>query len=155
MADTPLSATAAQSSDLRVVVLTPSRKVLDTQCDDVYFPTLQGILGVLPGHTSLVCQLGTGLIHYTRGNVTSFLTVSGGVAEVFNNTVTMLADVAEDPASIDSARAEKALQRARVRLAGVTAAGEDQLNMERASRAELRALARIEASVGKQNQVRH
>lgn len=153
------------TNELKLVVLTPTKRVVDAVCDNVYFPSTGGILGVLPGHTSLVCQVGTGVVHYTRGNSTAFLTVAGGVAEVFNNQVSLLVDIAEDAAAIDIERAQKALQRARDRLAGIEPNGSAtlgaasaaakaaaELDMNRAAAAEARALARIEAAASHLNE---
>lgn len=130
------------SGELKLVVLTPTRKLVDVVCDEVYFPSTLGRLGILPGHAALVCQMGTGVLYYNRGGVTTFMAVSGGVGDVKDNVVTLLVDVAEDAPSIDVSRAEKALQRAQAARAGkdvdadVVAAGHD----------EARALARIEAA---------
>jgi F-type H+-transporting ATPase subunit epsilon len=135
-----------QQAPLQLTVLTPTRRLLDgVECQAVYFPSSQGILGVLPDHTDLVCALGTGLVHYDSENVTSFLVVSGGVAQVSGRSVTLLADVAEDAASIDAGRAQRALERARERQAGK---GEDLKvdDVHEAIAAEARAVARLEAA---------
>ncbi|MEY4063818.1 MAG: hypothetical protein RIR26_26 [Pseudomonadota bacterium] len=135
-----------QQAPLQLTVLTPTRRLIDgVSCRAVYFPSSQGILGVLPEHTDLVCALGTGLVHYDSENVTSFLVVSGGVAQVSGRSVTLLADVAEDAASIDVARAQKALERARERQTGRGEALKVD-DVHEAIAAEARAVARIEAA---------
>lgn len=135
-----------QQAPLQLTVLTPTRRLLDgVVCQAVYFPSSQGILGVLPEHTDLVCALGTGLVHYDSENVTSFLVVSGGVAQVNGRSVTLLADVAEDAASIDAGRAQRALERARERQAG-KGEGLKVDDVHEAIAAEARAVARLEAA---------
>lgn len=131
---------------LRLTVLTPTRRLIDgVGCKAVHFPSTRGILGILPEHADLVCALGTGIVYFDTENSTTFLTISGGVAQVTGKSVTLLADVAEDAASIDVARAQRALERARERLVGK---GEVQSHddVHEAMAAEGRALARIEAS---------
>ena len=138
-------------NELRIVVLTPTRKLFDAVADDVSFPSTLGRLQILPGHASLVCQVGTGVLFYNKGNTTSFCSISGGVADVKDNTVTILADRGEDAASIDAARAEKALERAKLRMAGKSLNGvapsEGALfDLARAADAEARAATRLEAA---------
>lgn len=129
---------------LRLVVLTPSKRLLDVVASAVYFPSAQGKLGILPGHAALVCQLGTGVLHYEHDNLVSFLSIAGGVGEVRDNVVTLLADVAEDSTVIDVSRAEKALQKARSVLAGGSEVSF--ADMDVAAQAEARAMARLEAA---------
>ena len=101
---------------LQLTVLTPTRRLIESAgCKAVHFPSAQGILGVLPEHTDLVCALGTGVVYFDSENSTSFLTISGGVAQISGKSVTLLADAAEEAASIDVGRAQRALEKARDR----------------------------------------
>lgn len=137
---------SSQKYPLQLTVLTPTRRLVEgVGCTAVHFPSAQGVLGILPEHADLVCALGTGLVYFETDNVTSFLTISGGVAKVDGKSVTLLADVAEDAASIDVGRAQRALERARQRLSSGGENGTPDEVHEAAS-AESRALARIEAA---------
>lgn len=136
---------------LKLTVLTPAKRVVEALCDNVYFPTSQGIIGVLPGHIALVCEVGTGVLHFDHDNQTAFLSVSGGVAEVRNDEVNLIVDIAEDAAGIDVGRAERALQKARELLGG-RGSGTDE-DLAKASEAEARALARLNAA-NRQNEAR-
>ena len=131
---------------LQLTVLTPTRRLVESAgCNAVHFPSAQGILGVLPEHTDLVCALGTGVVYFDSENSTSFLTISGGVAQISGKSLTLLADAAEEAASIDVGRAQRALEKARERLIGkADAQSPDQVH--EAAAAESRALARIEAA---------
>jgi len=126
---------------IHLVVLTPTRKLVDVRCDDVSFPSTLGRLQILPHHAALVCQVGTGVLFYNHEGVTTFLSVSGGVADVSNDTVTLLADVAELAIQIDVPRAEQQLTRAQAVLSGKTAA-----DVETAQQKEAKAIARLEAA---------
>ena len=129
------------SEPIQLVILTPSRKVVEVSCKDVSFPSSLGRLQILPGHAELICQIGTGAVYFTHGNSVGLCAVSGGAADVGNNKVTLLADIAEEAARIDPVRAQKALERAQNRLAGK----KDSPDMARAIAAEQKALARLEA----------
>ena len=131
------------SNQVKVTVLTPSRRVVEATASAVYFPTTRGSVGILPGHAPLMCQVGTGVLHYDLENSTAFLAICGGMAEVRDNKVTLVVDVAEEAATIDVERAQKALERARRRLGA--AKEEAKLDIQRAISSEHRALARIEA----------
>ena len=130
------------TGEVKLVVLTPTRKLVEVVCDEVYFPSTLGRLGILPGHAALVCQIGTGVLFHSKGGITTFMSVSGGVADVHDNVVTLLVDIAEDATAIDVARAEKALARAQAVLAGK----EPEADIGAAAHEEARAIARIEAA---------
>lgn len=135
----------SNSMPMKLTVLTPTKRVLDgIPCKTVYFPSAKGVLGILPEHTDLVCSLGTGIVYYDVDNSTSFLTISGGIGQVTGDSVTLLADVAEEAAAIDVGRAQRALERARQLLVGLGAVSTGD-EVHDAAAAEARALARIEA----------
>src|SRR5205807_7130261 len=71
------------------------------------------------------------------------LAVSGGFAEVRNDTVIILADTAERPEEIDPARAERARQRAEQRLAG---RAQGAIDYRRAAAALARAQTRLQVA---------
>jgi F-type H+-transporting ATPase subunit epsilon len=100
---------------------------------------------ILPEHTDLVCALGTGIVFFDVDNSTSFLTISGGIGQVTGDSVTLLADVAEEAAAIDVARAQRALDKAREQLSGRGDVNQPADDVHAAAAAEARALARIEA----------
>lgn len=51
---------------LQLEIFTPKRSVLRVSCDRVQLPGLQGQMTVLPGHSTLLAQLGAGTI-YVQG----------------------------------------------------------------------------------------
>ena len=90
---------------LQLDVITPERRLLSEQADAVTVPGAGGELGILPGHTPLISQLGSGVHSYTQGQTTERMHVSGGFVEVNNDRVSVLADLAEFPEEVDAARA--------------------------------------------------
>ncbi len=100
----------ADSISLRVV--TPVRLVLEEQVDELTAPGPLGQLGILPDHAALMTTLDIGQLSYKKSGANSVITLTGGYAEVLDNVVTVLADAAEFPQEIDTARAENARTRA-------------------------------------------
>ncbi|MDE0355561.1 MAG: F0F1 ATP synthase subunit epsilon [Deltaproteobacteria bacterium] len=100
----------ADSISLRVV--TPVRLVLEEQVDELTAPGPLGQLGILPDHAALMTTLDIGQLSYKTSGANSVITLTGGYAEVLDNVVTVLADAAEFPNEIDTARAENARARA-------------------------------------------
>jgi F-type H+-transporting ATPase subunit epsilon len=92
---------------LKIQVVTPERKVVETEADAVELPGAQGYIGILPGHAPLITLLATGVLTIRRGGASSAYAVSAGFAEVSGDRVSVLADSAEGAGDIDSAAAER------------------------------------------------
>ena len=105
-------------------VVTPERRVVAEQVDEVVLPSMTGYMGVRPGHAPLLAALDVGEVHYRIGNETCYMTVCGGFAEVLPESVSILAEKSELADEIDLERAEQAKQRAEGRLKGDLPASE-------------------------------
>ncbi|HEY1435836.1 MAG TPA: ATP synthase F1 subunit epsilon [Thermoanaerobaculia bacterium] len=92
---------------LQLLVVTPERRVLETEADEVELPGALGYLGILPGHARLITLLGTGVLTYRKAGSGASYAVSAGFAEVSDDRVSVLADSAEGAAQIDAASAER------------------------------------------------
>ncbi|MFM8392837.1 MAG: F0F1 ATP synthase subunit epsilon [Acidobacteriota bacterium] len=103
-------------------IITPERKVLNEEVEEVIVPGLDGEMGILPHHTQLISQLQTGVLTYRQGTEKRSVHVSGGFVEVLPDHVAILSDVAERPEEIDLERARRARERAEKRL---SSSGED------------------------------
>jgi F-type H+-transporting ATPase subunit epsilon len=108
----------AETLHLRVV--TPERLLLDEEVDEVTAPGTEGEFGVLPNHTTFLSSLQPGRFLYEQGGQTHVMAISGGFAEVVNNTVTVLTDSAELASAINVERARAALQKATEALRTLT-----------------------------------
>lgn len=131
---------------MKLELATPSRMLVSVDVDEVVAPGVEGYFGVLPGHAALLTTLGNGAVTYRSGRDEKRLAVMGGFAEVQPERVIILAEVAEAPEEIDRARAERARQRAEMRLAGRHPEGRGdtgEIDYNRALAALERALARI------------
>jgi F-type H+-transporting ATPase subunit epsilon len=97
---------------LTLEIVTPEDRVFSETVDTVVIPTVEGEIGILPGHIPLLTQVADGELRVTRGSQTEGLVVAGGFAEIEGDRVRILAEFAIDEAQIDEAAAEKAIQRA-------------------------------------------
>ncbi len=86
----------ADTFQLRVA--TPEKLVVDQRVTEAEVPGQDGYMGILAGHAPLLSALGEGQLTYAAGGTKSVLKIGGGFVEVFENTVSVLADNA-DPVS--------------------------------------------------------
>jgi len=126
---------------LTLEVVTPERRVVEDSVHEVQLPGREGYLGILPGHTPLLTELGIGIMSYRKRSETFYLTALRGFAEVLPDRVIVLAEAAERAEEIDLARARAALERARERLAKPT---NPDLDWQRAAASLERAMVRLQ-----------
>jgi F-type H+-transporting ATPase subunit epsilon len=108
----------------------------------VVAPGAYGEFGVLPGHTTFLTTLQTGMIRYQeQGGSEQVVFVNGGFAEVMQDTVTVLAESAELRQEIDVERAKAAMKRAEERL--TEASKKEDIDFRRAQVALQRAITRL------------
>lgn len=121
-------------------IVAPDKVVYRGEATSLTAPGAEGLFQVLYNHAPLLAQLGIGrlTVRTMEGKDESFA-VSGGVAEVRDNRVTVLVDTVEPADEIDVSRASAARERAQQRLHHRTR----DIDVERAQLALLRALNRI------------
>ena len=102
---------------LTLEIVTPEARVYSDTIDTVVIPTVEGEVGILPGHIPLLTQVEHGELRVTKGGQTSYLAVSGGFAEVEGDRVHILAEQAINEEKIDEKAVEDALKRAEQQLA--------------------------------------
>ncbi len=97
-------------------IVTPDRRALSLEVDEVVLPSADGSMGVLYGHAPALCELEVGEVSYRIGQERTFLAVSGGFAEVLRDRVSVLARTTEAADEIDLDRAKKAKEAAEATL---------------------------------------
>ncbi len=98
-------------------LLSPQRKLIDAETiDELFVPGVMAQLNILENHANLVSKLETGMVRWRQGTTWHKAVISTGLVEVFDNHVTVMADVAELAEEIDVNRAKSALERARKKL---------------------------------------
>ena len=101
---------------LTLRVLAPDQSVFDDTADEIILPSTTGLLGVLPGHISMVTAIDFGVLRVLRNGNWDSIALTGGFAEVESNEVTVLVNKAEMGKNIDSAKAEAELEQAKNQL---------------------------------------
>ena len=101
---------------LTLRVLAPDQSVFDDTADEIILPSTTGLLGVLPGHISMVTAIDFGVLRVLKNGNWDSIALSGGFAEVESNEVTVLVNKAEMGKNIDSAKAEAELEQAKTLL---------------------------------------
>jgi len=105
------------SDTFQLEIVTPEKQLVkDVAVEELQIPGLGGYLGILPGHAPLITELAVGTITFRASGQTRTLAVAWGFAEVLPDKVTILAETCERPDEIDTARAQKAKERAEERL---------------------------------------
>lgn len=132
---------AGKSFNLEIV--TPKRVVFSGEAVSFSAPGVEGGFQVLVDHAPLLAGIGVGevTVRDAQGSETRYAT-SGGVVQVRENRVTLMAESAERRDEIDAPRAASARDRAKQRLAERDAG----LDVERARLALARALNRLNIS---------
>lgn len=125
---------------MQVDIVTPERKVYSEQAEMVMARTVEGEIGILPGHSPLVGTLQIGVVRVQKDGQETAIAVSGGFMEVNPQHTTILAETAELPTDIDVERAEAAKKRAEERL---NRSREEEINFRRAQLALNRAMTRL------------
>jgi F-type H+-transporting ATPase subunit epsilon len=101
---------------LALEIVTPDARVYSDTIDSVVIPTVEGEVGILPGHIPLLTQVEHGELRVTKGSQTLLLAVSGGFAEIEDDRVHVLAEHAIREEKIDEKAVEAALKRAEAEL---------------------------------------
>ena len=97
---------------LQLELVTPYRRVLSEEVEEVNAPGVSGEFGILPGHTPLLTTLSIGELIYKQGGESFHVAVNWGYVEVESDKVTVLVETAERADEIDLQRAKAALGRA-------------------------------------------
>ena len=125
-----------------VEIITPDRIFYTGETDFLEFTTTAGEIGVYRNHIPTTTVLAPGIVTIHNGDETKLAAVHSGFAEILNDKVTLLAEVAEWPEEIDVTRAEAAKTRAEQRLSERA----DSIDVKRAELALRRALVRIDVA---------
>ena len=132
----------ADSKTIKLLVNTPDRVFYHDDATFVELSTSEGDIGVYPDHIPLTAVVVPSVLTIHQGNEIQKAAIHGGIVEILKDKITILAEVAEWSDEIDVERANEARLRAEKRLASKDA----DLDMVRAEAALKRSLARINAA---------
>ncbi len=103
----------AVNKTFRLELLASDRPFFVGECEHIIYPTEDGLMGVMPGHATMVTIVKPGEIKYKVDGEWRYCAISEGFAEVRADYVLILGDAIELPHEIDVKRAEEAAERAR------------------------------------------
>lgn len=122
----------------KCTVVTPEQQVLDETVSQVIIPAHDGQLGVLTGRAPILVRIGAGPLRIDSPNAkTRNVFIAGGIAQMKDNVLTILTEVATDPASIDAAAAQADLDAALKRPAPNQYAADEKAKAINIARAKL------------------
>ena len=101
-------------AQMTVQVVTPDGLKYDHHASFIHAVTKDGQIGILPGHINLVAPLEVDELKVRRVDDEShvdWIAVNGGIIEVKDDFITIVANSAERDRDIDVSRAERAKQR--------------------------------------------
>lgn len=104
---------------LKVEVVTPERRLVQIEADEVIAPGAEGLFGVRPGHAPYLSLLQAGQLTVRDGAKSELFFVAGGFVEVGSQNVRVLADSAQPVKDIDVAAAKKRIAEAEEKLKGL------------------------------------
>ncbi|MGN6309299.1 MAG: F0F1 ATP synthase subunit epsilon [Xanthobacteraceae bacterium] len=84
-------------------LVSPEKLAFSGEVDQVDVPGIEGDFGVLAGHAPVVAVIRPGILTVITGSTRQKVIVLGGLAEVSENGLTVLADVATSLEELDRA----------------------------------------------------
>lgn len=120
-------------SAIRFRLVSLSGLKFDEDAYEILLPTLEGQIGVLPGHMPLVSVATHGVIGVRRNandkdDMIEYFATNGGVIEVKDNVLSVLVDEADQADEINEQEAQKALEAAQK----LKAEAKDEVSLEQA-----------------------
>jgi F-type H+-transporting ATPase subunit epsilon len=107
------------AATIHVDVVSAEASIYSGEAEFVVLPGESGELGIYPRHTPLITRIRPGTVEITPagGGAKELIFVAGGILEVQPKVITVLADTAIRGADLDEAKANEALERAKIALA--------------------------------------
>lgn len=87
---------------LNLKVISPSKLLVDEEVQEVSLPSLEGYLGIFPGHRPLFVALGQGILTFKSAYRKGEVPVQRGYAEILSDRVLVFIEQGEDEAARSS-----------------------------------------------------
>ena len=105
---------------MKLEIVTPYKKVVDMEVEEVTATGKLGEFGVLPGHAPFLTSLKIGELAYKNGSKVEHMALNWGYFEIRDDKIIVLVETAEAAEEIDVDRAKAALGRAEEKLKHLT-----------------------------------
>ncbi len=117
---------------LTLKIVTPEKLTFSDEVDSVVIPAVEGEIGVMPMHISLMTTIRPGELVVSKNGQESHLAVGEGFVEITGDSVSVLTDLAVKEENINENAVQEALDRAQARLSDTSLQGEELANVEAA-----------------------
>jgi len=87
---------------LNLKIIAPDKLIADSQVEQVSLPSVDGYLGILPGHVALVAALGEGEITYVSQGKEEKIKVRNGWADINEDEVIIFTSLVLAEQSVSS-----------------------------------------------------
>ena len=77
---------------MHLEIITPDKTIFEGEVDSATFPGSKGSFQVLKNHAAIISSLEKGKVLYKIKDTESEMIVNGGVVEVLNNNIILLAE---------------------------------------------------------------
>lgn len=78
---------------MHLEIITPDKIIYEGEVEYVQLPGSEGSFGILKNHAPIIASLGKGELNFTESNnQKQTLMINGGVVEVLNNKISVLAE---------------------------------------------------------------
>src|SRR6266699_3382651 len=98
-------------------LVSPEKVAFAGEVDQVDIPGAEGDFGVLAGHAPVVAAIRPGILTVTTGGTRQKIIMLGGLAEVSDKGLTVLADVATSLEELDRAKFAETISEMEAKLA--------------------------------------
>lgn len=105
---------------MKLEIVTPYKKVVDIEVEEVTATGKLGEFGVLPGHAPFLTSLNIGELCYKVDGISTSMALNWGYFEVKDDRIIILVETAEYAEDIDVERARAAQSRAEEALKKLT-----------------------------------
>jgi len=121
-----------------IEIVTPTRVITEENVSYLRCPGVDGLFGVMTGHTDAIIALSVGEVKVEVGNNEKWLATSGGFVDISRDKILLLLENAEQSFEIDVERAKTAMKRAKDRIEN-----KGKIDVSRAEAALIRAINRL------------
>lgn len=132
----------ADEKNFKLKIIAPERVFYEGEASFLELVTSEGEVGIYKNHIPMTMVLVPGIVRITEGDEVKIAALHSGFVEVLQDSITVLAEIAEWPDEIDINRAKEAKIRAERRLE----MKDPNININRAEIALKKSLVRIEVA---------
>ena len=77
---------------MNLTIITPDKQIFEGEADLVQLPGIDGLFEILNNHAPMIAALKEGKVKICNKNNFQYIEIKGGVAEVMNNKILVLAE---------------------------------------------------------------